>query len=225
MLAGFVVAVMAAALAFSASRGAALALAAAVVLYGGALAAQGRVGRWEGVSAVILIAFAAGLSLWLGAGPLAEKLRAIGEIEHEPSLLSRVTGWQWTVKIITDHPLVGTGLGTFAEAWSRYYPPGTAGVWHEAHNDYLQLLSETGAAGFVIFLAATGMFAWRYLLAGVLGRKRGDPYAIHGVAIGLISAALHSVVDFPLQITACAALFVSLAGLLVAWRHRPEAQA
>jgi O-antigen ligase len=129
------------------------------------------------------------------------------------------------LKIVGDHPLLGTGLGTFSEAWKRYYPPGTAAVWHEAHNDYLQLLSETGAVGLVVFAAAFGIFAWRYLLPGVLTGRRREPYAVHGIVIGIAAAALHSVVDFPLQINACAVLFVVLSGLLVAYRKRAEAAA
>ncbi len=225
LLAAFIVGVMVGAMVLSASRGATLALGGALVLYGGALAVQGRIGRPEASVAAVLLLLALGLSLWLGAGPLAEKLQAISDIEAEPSLFSRVVGWQWTLKIIGDHPLLGTGLGTFSEAWARYYPPGTAAVWHEAHNDYLQLLSETGVVGIVIFAAAFAVFTWRYLLAGVLSRRRRDGYVVHGIAAGILAIALHSVVDFPLQINACAVLFVVLAGLLVAHRTLAEAPA
>ena len=101
---------------------------------------------------------------------------------------------------------------------------GTAAVWNEAHNDYLQLLSETGAIGFVVFLSALIIFAWKYLLPGVLRDNREEPYMIHGVSVGLIAVALHSAVDFPLQITGCAVLFVVLSALLIAYRSREEQQ-
>lgn len=224
-LAAFVVAVMAGAMVLAASRGAVLALAAAAILYGGALAYRGRIGRAETVVAVLLLAAAIGVSAWLGAGPLAAKLKAIGDVETEPSLFSRVIGWQWTVAIAGDHPLLGTGLGTFADAWTRYYPPGTTGVWREAHNDYLQLLAETGAVGLVLFAIGFGIFLWRYILPGVLSRRRMDSYAFHGVAVGILAAAAHSIVDFPLQVTACAVLFVLLGGLLVVYRVKVEERA
>jgi O-antigen ligase len=225
LLAAFVVGVMIGAIVLSASRGAVLALAGGFVFYGGALVVQGRIGRTEAAVGALLIFLAVAISAWLGIGPLAEKIYAIGNVETEPSLLSRVVGWQWTVRIIGDFPLFGTGLGTFPQAWTRYYPPGTAVVWLEAHNDYLQLLSETGVIGFVIFAAAFGIFVWRYILPGILRSTGSDTYVIHGVALGITAIALHSIVDFPLQINGCAAMFVVLAGLLVAYRNRLEAAA
>jgi O-antigen ligase len=225
LLAAFVVAVMAGALVLSASRGAVIALGAAFVLYGGALLVQGRVSRPEALVAVVLLVTAMALSSWLGVGPLAQKLKAIGEGDTEPSLMSRALGWKWTVAIVGDFPLLGTGLGTFAESWKHYYPPGTSAVWHEAHNDYLQLLSETGAVGFVIFLAALGIFAWRFMLPGILTSRRSEPYTVHGIVVGLVAVAFHSIVDFPLQINACAVLFVVLSSALVAWRLAPEDRA
>jgi len=225
ILKAFIVAVMIAAMVFCASRGAVLALGLALVFYGGSLAMRGRVGRGEALFALVLLALAAGLSLWLGIGPLAQKLQAFGSVENEPSLLARVVGWRYTLRIIGSYPLLGTGLGTFSEAWRGFYPAGTSYIWHEAHNDYLQLFSETGLAGMSIFVAALAIFAWRYLLPGVTARGLNDTYAIHGIAVGIFAVALHSLVDFPLQINACAVLLVVMAGVLIAHRRRKESAA
>jgi O-antigen ligase len=225
LLAAFTVGIMAGAVVLSASRGAVLALVAALVLYGGALVAQGRFGRPETAVAAVLILVALGLSFWLGVGPLAEKLQAIGNVESEPSLFSRVLGYRATIEMIRDFPLLGTGLGTFPQAWKHYYPSGTAAVWHEAHNDYLQLFAEAGGAGFVIFVAAFAIFAWRYLLPGILNGKEAESYAMHGVVVGIVAVALHSLVDFPLQIIGCAVLFVVLSAVAVAYRTQVETAA
>lgn len=225
LLAAFVVGVMAGAIVLSASRGAVLALGASLLLYGGILAAQGRLGRTEALVALVLLVTAAGLSLWLGADPLARKLHAIGDVESEPSLFTRVVGWRSTLQIILSHPWLGTGLGTFTESWAHVYPPGTSSVWHEAHNDYLQLFSETGIAGFAIFLAAFGLFSWKYLFSGLRARGIHDAFAIHGAAVGILAVAVHSIVDFPLQINACAVLLVVMSGLLTAYRRRADEEA
>jgi O-antigen ligase len=225
LLKAFVVGVMVAAIVLCASRGAVLALGAATLFYGGTLALRGRVGRGEAAVALTLLALAAGLSVWLGVGPLAQKLHAFSAVENEPSLLSRIVGWESTLKIVASHPLLGTGLGTFSEAWGRFYPPGTSYSWHEAHNDYLQLSSETGIAGMTLFAAALAIFVWRYVRPGLIARGLTDSYAIHGVVVGIFAVALHSIVDFPLQINACAVLLVVMAGLLVAYRRRQEARA
>jgi len=223
LLAAFVVGVMVGALVLSASRGATLALGASILAYGSYLAFRRGIGRREAVVALVLLVTAGAVSFWLGIGPLAHKLQAIGDVESEPSLLSRIVGWRTTIGIAEGHPLFGTGLGTFSESWSHVYPAGTSSVWHEAHNDYLQLLSETGVAGAVLFVAAFGIFAFRYLRPRLAGSGGDEPYAIHGIAVGIVAVAIHSIVDFPLQINACAILLVVMSSLLIAWRRGAEA--
>jgi O-antigen ligase len=77
--------------------------------------------------------------------------------------------------------------------------PGLA--WYrEAHNDYVQLLVETGIPGLLIGL-------WAALAA--LAAARSDPWLFAALA----GVLMHSFVDFDLQIPAIPALFVTLAAL------------
>jgi O-antigen ligase len=79
-------------------------------------------------------------------------------------------------------------------------------VWYrEAHNDYLQVLVEMGIPGLLLALWAAG---------ACLRAAERDPWLTASLA-GLLA---HEVVDFPLQIPAVAALFVTLAAL----RSLPE---
>jgi O-antigen ligase len=74
-------------------------------------------------------------------------------------------------------------------------------VWYrEAHNDYLQVLVETGVPGLLIALFAA--FA-------VLYAARHDPW----IQAALAAVLMHSFVDFDLQIPSIPVLFVSLAAL------------
>jgi O-antigen ligase len=75
--------------------------------------------------------------------------------------------------------------------------PGLA--WYrEAHNDYVQLLVETGVIGLAVGL-------WAALAA--LAAARRDPWLFAALA----GVLMHSFVDFDLQIPAIPALFVCLA--------------
>lgn len=81
-------------------------------------------------------------------------------------------------------------------------PPGTPGsAWfREAHNDYLQLLVETGLPGLLAALWGA---------ARVLRAARPDPWLL----AALLALMAHESVDFSLQIPAIAVLFASLGGL------------
>jgi O-antigen ligase len=75
----------------------------------------------------------------------------------------------------------------------------TGDFWYsELHNDYLQVLVETGVPGLLLALWAA---------AAVLFRARADPW----VLASLTGVLFHELVDFDLQIPALALLFVTLA--------------
>ncbi|HZI93979.1 MAG TPA: O-antigen ligase family protein, partial [Patescibacteria group bacterium] len=153
----------------------------------------------------------------------SRRLQSVAEFGSEPSLSARLIGWRYTLRILHDYPIVGSGLGTFPEAWIYYYPGGTAGIWKEAHNDYLQVAAETGIAGAAVFAWGLFRFLKRYLFRMprvAPGEWAGDVHVHHGIAIGLLSILLHSMVDFSLQVAAIALLFVVLSAIMVGSKAR-----
>ncbi|MDY6838819.1 MAG: O-antigen ligase family protein [Thermodesulfobacteriota bacterium] len=104
--------------------------------------------------------------------------------------------------IIKEYPLLGTGLGTFEHVYPRYQPAQARGYRRELHNDWLQLLVETGGVGFLTVLVGFIALMKRFL---GLWWKRRDPFAV-GVGMGciggLVAAAVHSLFDFSLHIPA-----------------------
>ncbi len=232
-LSGFAGIVMLSAMLMSGSRGAILSLAGAVLLYAGLLAARGRLRRLELAAAPAALAGALLLVLWAGVdllGQTGHRLQGLLDFESEPSLSSRLIAWRATARIVADYPLLGSGLGTFPEAWIHYYPHGTGGIWKEAHNDYLQIAAETGLAGLGCVLWGLAVFLGRYVIRGGgeggAGREGAEApfaraYVHHGLAVGVLSLLLHSSVDFSLQVGAVALLFVVLSGLLAGGVLRP----
>ncbi|MFA5857767.1 MAG: tetratricopeptide repeat protein [Elusimicrobiota bacterium] len=68
--------------------------------------------------------------------------------------------WRDTVVMWTKHPIAGIGLGTFhlyfpkhASAELKKIFPQERFIVNDAHNEYLQILAETGVIGFILFFA------------------------------------------------------------------------
>lgn len=139
------------------------------------------------------------LSLWYGVMPLEERIYYTVERRVD----SRTEVWKATLALIRDFPVVGSGMGTYENIF-RHYQPENIGIviFAQAHNDYLDLLSNLGILGFIFVISGIGYFL--YLLVLFRGRRK-NPFS-KGVAFGgsavILYAALHSLADFNLQIPA-----------------------
>src|SRR5205823_1905049 len=62
--------------------------------------------------------------------------------------------------IVQDHPLFGTGLGSWLHAFRPYQaPPVEGGIWDHAHNDYLELVAASGIVGALLVLSGRRQLA------------------------------------------------------------------
>jgi O-antigen ligase len=166
--------------------------------------------------AVALPVLAAVLILWIGPGIGTGRLAAYATREGESSFRLREVVWKRMMEEMPRFLWAGSGLGTFEDGFAPFAPPGTPKRWDKAHNDYLQILWETGVVGGALFLAGIVVFVRRYWWPAF--RSRVHPYDIlrMGIAVSLLSIALHSLVDFNLQIGSNGFLCALLAGLLAA---------
>jgi O-antigen ligase len=119
----------------------------------------------------VLTVVAASTSDFLG--PRIERSLEALEMEQEGvdfALSGRLVLWQTTADIIADHPLTGVGTDNFQRAYRAYASPddqfvenGLPGAFH-AHQIVLEVLSETGMVGLLLWLAAVAIAlrAWRF---------------------------------------------------------------
>ena len=85
----------------------------------------------------------------------------------------------------------------------------------QAHNDYLDL----AASGGVVALGLAGWFIAMVIWRARSSLRSGDAYrraACLGAAAGILGVAVHSLVDFGLQLTGIAVVFAALIVISVA---------
>jgi len=130
-----------------------------------------------------------------------------------------------TLRMWQDYPVFGAGLGSFHVVFPRYPQQDLGDLYTHAHNDYLELASETGVVGVTLLglLVATSFLA--ALRAQINRRDRLMRGISFGAMMAIIALGLHSTVDFNLQIPANALTFMLL--LAFAWvslYHRDRSQ-
>jgi hypothetical protein len=118
-------------------------------------------------------------------------------------------------------PILGYGFGTFSAIYPAFRSFYTDLFVNHAHNDYLEVLVETGIVGLSFLL---------WMLMGVFRagfRKLMDPHDYEGrmltlgLLAGIFGVVVHSFLDFNLHIPANAALFfVMCAAIAVPFKHR-----
>jgi O-antigen ligase len=132
---------------------------------------------------------------------------------------TRLSIYRSTLRMIADHPWFGTGLGTFALAFPAYRSDDVSmyGVIDRAHSTLLELASEAGLP-LASIVVIGWMIAFGVLARGVRIRRRDRMIPVAALSIGLL-AALHSLVDFSLQIPGFAIVVFGLlgAGIAQSW--------
>jgi hypothetical protein len=112
----------------------------------------------------------------------------------------RTEFWREALQVALHHPLVGSGFHVLATASALYTPSGWARS-PQAHDGYLQALSDGGLLLGVPFLCAVAValfWGLRQLRAGLRRSRGGQAVDIVGLsaAIALLGAMAHSAVDF-----------------------------
>lgn len=138
--------------------------------------------------------------------------RLLGTVNSADPTTGRAHFWSGTIEIIKDYPVLGTGLGSFGAVYPRYDTAGGTYRLEQAHNDYLQTLSDAGVVGGLIALAFVIA-----LFRMALKRMQSHDKMRRGIALGALAgctgALVHSFFDFTLHTTANALLFLVLAAL------------
>jgi|GEM_PF-2612606 len=145
----------------------------------------------------------------------------VSDLVSQETWKARISYWRGALRMIKARPFLGVGSAAFGSAYPRFKVPGGYDS-QEAHNDPLQVLAETGIAGFVPFMAF-----WVVVVLFGLQRSSGESSVSVrclrlGLLFGIVSFLLHSLVDFDFQIPGIALTVYAFCGLLIAASDVPE---
>ncbi len=209
LLLGFAGALMAASIVFSQSRGGMAVLLLQVLLLSAFMMRRRQAQRASRM--LLMLVPISVLAWWLGTSSILHRW-------SQTSTADRLPIWRDILPMILAHPVLGFGLGTFSTVFPRFRSMYSNLFMNAAHNDYLQVLVETGVVGglaFLWFLVAL----YRNALPRLRFWNQDWVECTRLAALaGCTGIVLHSFADFNLQIPANAAMFLILAGIAVSSR-------
>ena len=174
-----------------------------------------RSSRLKRIAARAGMATALLISLFLGVVLLGGEFsinRFIDSVNTDDPTTGRAHFWSVTLNIIKAYPYLGTGLGAYGVTYTQYDSRNGLYRLEQAHNDYLQVLSD---GGIVLAVLALSFVALLFYKAIVRAKSRDD--FRRGVALASLSGCfgvlVHSFFDFTLHTTSNALLFLVLAAL------------
>lgn len=134
------------------------------------------------------------------------------------SLEARTDYWRGAIRIIKDHPWIGTGPGTFGSIYPMY----KTALTEEAaavHNNFLEMWSDSGVLAFVAF-AVLWVVAVRDSFR--LARERVGDVAAAAICGALVGWTVHGLVDFELYVPGVALPAFILLGTLQGLKELPK---
>ena len=161
---------------------------------------------------VLLLAFM--LVSWLGVRQILERFSSMQSLEVTGGKRASMRHDSW--RIFRDHPWTGTGLGTLPIIFPAYESLYDAKFVNHAHNDYLEMLADTGLVGALCGASFLGLLFFSSL-RHLLGSDKSFAAALH--LSGLVACCgflVHSLVDFNLHMPGNALLFFLMAHLATA---------
>ncbi|HXC70330.1 MAG TPA: O-antigen ligase family protein [Pyrinomonadaceae bacterium] len=163
-----------------------------------------------GLATALLIGLFLGVIMFGGEFSI---YRFIDSVNSTDPTTGRSHFWAVTLDIIKAHPFVGTGLGAYGVIYTKYDSRNGLFRLEQAHNDYLQVVSDGGTIGAVL---ALGFVALLFYKAIQRAKTTKDDFR-RAVALGSLSGCfavlVHSFFDFTLHTTSNALLFLVLAAM------------
>lgn len=164
------------------------------------------------VSGLVVFVFLFGSILLLGGDQSLIRGIGLGETSGDVSN-GRLHFWSVAWQSFLNHPIIGTGLDSFGVVFSEYDTWNGIFRVEQAHNDYLQILSDAGILGILCVISFFILLVKKGLENIKNAKSRFYKSISTGALAGCLGILIHSFVDFPLRTPANAFVFLICAVL------------
>jgi O-antigen ligase len=173
--------------------------------------------RWTAVGGGVALVAGIVAVLAIAGSPTTERFGKIPAASAE-----RLEIFRLTIDAISDRPLLGTGLGTFADVFPAYRSAALRSTIDFAHDSYLENALEMGLPAAIVFYS--GLVALFLIFLRALISNRGNrSYPALGIT-ALSAEGFHSLFDYAAQFPAVAILLSAMLAIAAAQsvdRHLP----
>lgn len=155
------------------------------------------------------------------SAPLTARMGSVEAVKAEShSGNFRLLTWNGTTRMAVKNPAIGTGIGTFEEAYPKY---AIVGFTKLAHNSYLQIAAEAGILSLLLLIIA--LFGAAIASFRCLSHNKNDKISgllfisnekllLCGLIAGIAASCARNVIDSDWYITAIGVTFWIAAGIL-----------
>ena len=160
---------------------------------------------------------------------LGQHLRSSSNISTDQSNLERINRWKCAFGMFEERPLLGWGPGTyqfnygpFQKASDRTIISTDFGDAGNAHSEYLGTLSESGLPGALLYMLLTAFTIITGIRVWYRERRTYEGYFALAILTGLMTYAVHGIMNSFLDSDKIAALWWGFAAILVSMDIREK---
>lgn len=142
---------------------------------------------------------------WVGLNKVIERIEntaiTVSAEGKSESVEQRTEPAFGAIFMLKDRLWTGFGAGTFYTAFVPYKPANLTGYYDHAHNDYIEILVNTGLIGLLLLL--TFSLSTLYQAIALMKSRRNFYRGVgFGSMLAILAMAIHGTVDFNLHIPA-----------------------